>query len=337
MDTITHIALGACIGEVALSKQIGKSALMWGAVAQSLPDIDVVAALSLNPIENLLVHRGFTHSLLFGVAAAALLCLMVRRKARLRATSFTTWFLFFCLQMWLHDLLDTCNAYGTGLFEPFSHQRFSLNLLFVADPFFSGSLVIAFLALLVLRKDNRKRKRWPWIGLLPSLLYLFYAIFNKALVKEQVQKSLLIKPIAYKDVMITPTPFNTWLWYIVAATDSGYVIGYRSVFDRDSMLIPFTYYPQNEQLLKTVDKTIDIKRLIRFANNYYTIEYKDSLLVFNVLRFGQVLGWQDTKTHFAFQYFLNPAYNNSLVVQRGRFEGWNRKTIVNMYKRIKGK
>lgn len=336
MDTITHIALGACIGEVALSKQIGKRALIWGAVAQSLPDIDVVAALSLNPIENLLVHRGLTHSLLFGVAAAMLLCLMVRRKPRLQAISFTTWFLFFCLQMWLHDLLDTCNAYGTGLFEPFSHQRFSINLLFVADPFFSGSLVIAFLALLILRKDNSKRKRWPWIGLLPASLYLFYAIFNKALIKEQVQKSLITEHITYKDVMITPTPFNTWLWYIVVATDSGYVIGYRSVFDRDSLLIPFTYYPQNEQLLKAIDKTIDIQRLIRFANDYYTIEYKDSLLVFNVLRFGQVLGWQDTKTHFAFQYVLNPTYDNSLVVQRGRFEGWNRKTIVNMYKRIRG-
>lgn len=171
-------------------------------------------------------------------------------------------------------------------------------------------------------------------GLLPALLY---AIFNKALVKEQVQKSLLAEHIASKDVMITPTPFNTWLWYIVAATDSGYVIGYRSVFDSDSLLIPFTYYPKNGQLLQTVDKTIDIQLLLRFANNYYTVEHSHGLLVFNVLRFGQVLGWQDTKAHFSFQYFLNPSYDNSLVVQRGRFKGWNRITLIRMFYRIKGK
>ena len=337
MDTITHIALGACIGEAVLSKQIGKKALIWGAVAQTLPDIDVAATLWLPPVDNLLVHRGFTHSFLFGVAAAALLCFVVRNKARLRAISFIKLFLFFCLQLWLHDMLDTCNAYGTGLFEPFSHQRFSFHLLFVADPFFSGLLVIAFAALVILKKDNLKRKRWVLMGFLQALLYIIYAILNKELVKEQVQKSLLSKHIAYKDVMITPTPFNTWLWYIVATTDNGYVIGYRSVFDSDSLLIPFTYYPQNKQLLKTVNKTLDLKRLIRFADNYYTVEYKDSLLVFNVLRFGQVLGWQDTKAHFAFQYFLNSSYDNSMVVQRGRFEGWNWKAIVNMYRRIKGK
>lgn len=44
MDSITHIALGACIGEAALSKQIGKKALILGVIAQSLPDIDVTAS-----------------------------------------------------------------------------------------------------------------------------------------------------------------------------------------------------------------------------------------------------------------------------------------------------
>lgn len=190
MDSITHITLGACIGEAALGKQTGKKALLLGAVAQSLPDVDVVASLWLSPTENLLVYRGLTHSFLFEVIAAVLLSLIVRKMIWSQEIVFSKLFFFFCLQIWLHDLLDTCNAYGTGLFEPFSHQRFLFHLLFVADPFFSISFVFASMALLILRKDNPKRKRWILIGLLPASLYFFHAILNKQLVKEQVKKSL---------------------------------------------------------------------------------------------------------------------------------------------------
>ena len=338
MDTITHIALGACIGEAAFSKQTDKKALIIGAVAQSLPDIDVIASLRVTPTENLLVHRGLTHSFLFGVAAAVLLSIAVQRMFAAKDLKFDKLFFFFCLQLWLHDLLDTCNAYGTGLFEPFSHKRFSFHLLFVADPLFSISIVAAFAAIVFLKKDNQKRKKWLYISLLPAFLYLFCAIFNKIWVKKQVEKSLQAKRISFKSTIITPTSFNTLLWYIVAATDSGYMVGYRSVFDRNSFLTPFKYYPKNEQLLQGVDKTVNVKRLLTFADNYYTIQHLGDTLAFNVLRFGQVLGWQDDpKVHFAFEYFLNPSYDNTLVVQRGRFKGWNRKTLIKMYQRIKGK
>jgi len=50
-----------------------------------------------------------------------------------------------------------------------------------------------------------------------------------------------------------------------------------------------------------------------------------------------VAGWENPKANFVFQYFLNPYYNNTLVVQRGRFKGWNKKNLVSMFIRIKGK
>lgn len=104
-----------------------------------------------------------------------------------------------------------------------------------------------------------------------------------------MQKSLLGRHIAYKNFITTPTPFNTLLCYIVAATDSGYVVGYRSVFDRDSFLTPLAYYPKNEQLLYAVDKTVNVKQLLRFADNYYTVEHLGDTFAFNVLRFGKYL------------------------------------------------
>lgn len=44
MDSITHIAIGACMGEVFAGKQLGKQALLWGVLAQSIPDIDFIAS-----------------------------------------------------------------------------------------------------------------------------------------------------------------------------------------------------------------------------------------------------------------------------------------------------
>ena len=73
MDSITHIALGACMGEAFLDRKLGKKAMVWGALAQSVPDIDFVASFWMKTADNLLAHRGFTHSLLFCILCALLL------------------------------------------------------------------------------------------------------------------------------------------------------------------------------------------------------------------------------------------------------------------------
>ena len=61
MDSITHIALGACMGEAFAGKTLGKKAMLWGALAQSIPDIDFIASFWMDTSSNLLAHRGFTH------------------------------------------------------------------------------------------------------------------------------------------------------------------------------------------------------------------------------------------------------------------------------------
>ncbi|MFZ9660651.1 MAG: metal-dependent hydrolase, partial [Chitinophagaceae bacterium] len=75
MDTITHIALGACIGELFTDKQFGKRAMIWGALAQSIPDIDFIAGFWLSPTADLIAHRSFTHSILFGILISFFLAL----------------------------------------------------------------------------------------------------------------------------------------------------------------------------------------------------------------------------------------------------------------------
>jgi inner membrane protein len=336
MDSLTHIAIGSCIGEIMLGKKAGKKAILWGLIAASLPDIDAVAGLFLNLPEELIAHRGITHSLLFALLAPLPLTLLCRRLYPRLDIKKPVLYLFFILQILLHDLLDTCNAYGTGLFEPFSPARFSFNTLYVADPLFSIWPIIAAIFVIFLRKHSLLKKRIAATGLITSLLYLCLSINNKFIADRHLQTSFTqhgIKPSGY---FITPTPFNTLLWYTVASVDSGYYVAHTSVFDNRSEPVRFNFFEKNEFFLDSVENKEEVKSLRKFADGFYTVEKWNDTLVLNVLRFGQMIGWQEPKAHFAFHYFLNNGYANDLVVQRGRFEGWNKQTLRFMYRRIKG-
>ena len=65
MDSVTHIVLGACVGEVLMDKKAGKKAMLWGALAQSVPDIDFINGAWMPLTKELMAHRGITHSFLF--------------------------------------------------------------------------------------------------------------------------------------------------------------------------------------------------------------------------------------------------------------------------------
>ena len=79
---------------------------------------------------------------------------------------------------------------------------------------------------------------------------------------------------------------------------------------------------------------MELNKLKRFSNGYYTAEKWGDTLVFNDLRFGQMIGWQDPKQNFVFHYFLRHDADNTLVVQRGRFKYWDKKVISHFMNRI---
>jgi inner membrane protein len=355
MDSITHIVLGATIGDALLGQRLGKKAMLLGAVAQSLPDIDFIASSWLDTSHDVAAHRGITHSLLFAVLVGLLLALAAERRWRDAGrtvrwgggdnsietagagVSLGRWVFFFILQLCIHVFLDAFNAYGTGWFEPFSHYRVSFNVLFVADPFYSVWLGISFLALLILKKGDRRRKSWAVFGLVISSLYLCYCITNKWRIDTRVEKDLARQQIGYHRYFTTPTPLNSWLWYIVVedGDGAGYHTGYLSLFDRKPA-IQWQFFPRNDSLLAPFRKQEDVKVLLWFSRGYYTVEQWKNGLVFNDLRFGQMKGWEDAQAHFVFHYFLQRPGDNAVIVQRGRFAGWDGATFLAFIRRIRG-
>jgi inner membrane protein len=62
MDSVSQIALGAAVGVATMGRRtaIWKAAL-WGAVAGTLPDLDVFIDHG-DPIRNMVLHRAETHA-----------------------------------------------------------------------------------------------------------------------------------------------------------------------------------------------------------------------------------------------------------------------------------
>ncbi len=309
--------------------------MLVGAVANSLPDIDFVASFFLPLTSDLLAHRGFTHSLLFIALFAPVLSFLSQKIFRSSGLTFGKWTFFWSLQLFVHIFIDAFNAYGTGWFEPFSHYRVSFNSMFVADPLFTLWPFVATIILLSLRTGIAKRRVFASAAIIMSALYLVIGILFKTSIDEHVNSEFRSEGITTQQYFSTPTPLNNILWYIVAQSDSGFYIGYRSLLDKEKKT-NFRFVCRNASLLNGASNKQDIERLVRFSKGFYTVEFSHDTLVFNDLRFGEIAGWADKTPHCVFYYYPQLAGANELIVQRGRFAKWDAGAIRAFVRRIRG-
>lgn len=336
MDTLTHAVLGACVGDAIAGNRMGKKAMLWGAVANNLPDIDVVTSLWMSQADGLLAHRGFTHSILFALVMTPLVAIPLHRRFRHYNYRFLDWVLLFGSGMFIHIFIDAMTAYGTGWFEPFSHQRVSMNLLFVADvlytlPFLTGAIVLS-----VLSRHHPRRVFWQRFAILLNVAYLGFVLRNKIDIDQTARDAFESQRIQTVSYFTTPTPLNNFLWYVVGATSNGYYIGYRSILDRQEMPA-LTFVPRNDSLLKPYRGDAAVDKLIRFSEGYFAVSVQDSQTVLSDLRFGQVGGWDQPAAPFVFRYALSSGANNDLVIQKGRMEAMNPAAVQRLWNRMMGR
>lgn len=335
MDSLTHIAVGACIGELVAGKRLGKRAMVIGALAQSIPDIDCVTSSWMTVAADLLAHRGFTHSILFMLLISPLLALCSQRIFKKYDLGLGSWTLIWGIQIFMHLFLDIFNVYGTGLFEPFSHFRVSLNTFFVLDPMFSIWPVIAFAILAIMKIGNPYRRKVIVTAMSLSSAYMGYSVCNKLYIDSKIEHSFSSQHIAANRYFTTPTALNNLLWYVVAQSDSGFYVGYRSVLDKEEY-IQFRFVPQQGELLTAITDTVELERLRRFSQGYYVARRYNDTLIFNDLRFGEITAGLLPDPRFSFYYYLQPNVSNDVIIQRGRFCGWDNDVVKMFIRRIKG-
>ncbi|CDS51985.1 Membrane-bound metal-dependent hydrolase [Polaromonas sp. CG9_12] len=283
MDSLTQIALGSALSVAVMGRRtaVWKAAL-WGAVAGTLPDLDAFIDHG-NAILNMTRHRAESHSLLFLTLAAPLLAWGVSRlhgePALLRR-----WWLALWLALFTHPLLDTLTVYGTQLLQPFSDYPFAVGSIFIIDPLYTVPLLVGVVA--ALRLKSRRGLRWNAAGLVLSTLYLGWSVGAQQQATQIARASLQAEGIATSGLLVTPAPFNTLLWRLVATTPTQYFEGHYSLLD-DSPRIRWRAHDRGAALMDRHGQAPSVARIADFSQGFYRLSESSGRLFVTDLRMGQ--------------------------------------------------
>lgn len=287
MDSLTQIVLGASVAEAVAGKKLGNKAPLWGAIAGTIPDLDVFLRFLYHPIEASLVHRGFSHSLLFVLLISPLLAYFVSKLYRERY-EYKLWLWLFFLALVTHPILDMFTNYGTQFLWPLSN-RISFNTIFVMDPLYTFPFAMCILICLFLKRESKWRKRTNLIGIAYSTLYLIWGISVKLVILANAPEYLAQSGIHKTDrIIVKPMPFTSFYWNILAENKNEFLVGYKSIFypfnSSDVQIISKeTHIPLHE--LKWKDANYS-EELSRFCNDFGYAYQSGSKILFFDLRFG---------------------------------------------------
>ena len=162
MDSLTQIVLGAGIGEAVLGRKAGNKALLYGALAGTIPDFDVLASYFTDTVTALAIHRGFTHSIFFSILFAPVFGWIVSSYETYK--NFKSWSWLFFWAFLTHPILDAHTTWGTQLFWPFD-LRLAFKTIFVIDPLYTLPFLACLLLVLFQKRNSKKRRLYNTLGL----------------------------------------------------------------------------------------------------------------------------------------------------------------------------
>lgn len=286
MDSLTQIVLGASVAEATLGKKIGNKAILLGAIAGTIPDLDIVARFFVDDLSASVMHRGFSHSLLFPFLSAPLLAWCSKKiYSNYSNVSFYDWFKMFFLAIITHPLLDAQTTWGTQLFWPFE-SRIAIENIFIIDPLYTIPFLIFLILTACQNRLSKKRKIFNSLGLIISSTYLLITLSFKGVAHYNIAKALDDNNIEYNDINTRATYFNSILWSGQIELEDSYIFTYYSLFDKSGPV--FTKkFPKNHYLLKPYLHEKKIQQLITLSNGHYLMTNENDELIFWNLKLGQ--------------------------------------------------
>jgi inner membrane protein len=331
MDSLTQIVLGAAVGEAVLGRKVGNKAMLYGAIAGTIPDLDVLASHFTDTVSALAIHRGFTHSAVFSIIFGPAFGWLVSRYERYK--DFKGWAWLFFLAFVTHPILDSFTTWGTQLLWPLD-LRLAFKTIFVIDPLYTFPFLVFLLLTRFQKRDSKKRRLYNTLGLSISTLYLGLTFILKDIAQSQFEDELLNQNVIYEQIDTRPSPLNTILWNANVDTKDAYLLGSYSFFDTQP--ISFDVYPKNHHLLGNLIENETVKRMMAISEGWFTINQVGEKLFYNDLRFG-LFSTEPQSQDFVFKYeiFENNDGNVSFIEQKKRPDD-GKKLITSLWTRLKG-
>lgn len=287
VDSLSQIVLGAACGELILGKKIGNKAQLIGAIAGTIPDLDVL----LNPffsdeIVKLQIHRSYSHSMFVHLILALPFSWLTYRIFK-RKIEFKTWYWLWTAGFITHTLLDCCTTYGTQLLLPFTNYLVGFNNIAVLDPFWTIPFMIFLIVCLFIKRDNPKRIKFAWAGVGYGLFYMAYTLVNKYNVHDTLTTDLRAKNIRYNELSTSPSIMNNWLWAGIATTQDSIYLADYSVLQRENE-IEWVAYPRHLELLENHPAQKDIDVLKWFGQDKYFVTQTGDEIHFFTAKWGSM-------------------------------------------------
>jgi inner membrane protein len=210
MDPLTHVITGVAISQIAPapSRAWAAAAGLFFAV---LPDLDYLLTFN-NRLSYLKHHRGFTHSL----PALFLFVFLVAGTGRLLGGP--RWFrpllIIGFMVLASHLFLDWTTSYGTQLLNPFTRAKFSLDWVFIIDPYLTALLAVGAVAALISTGWGRT------VGAACLVLAGTYILECGFFHHRALNLARQVFPPTSSDkvtVAALPQPFSLRRWLLVAA------------------------------------------------------------------------------------------------------------------------
>ena len=197
---------------------------------------------------------------------------------------FLRWWLALWLVLMTHPLLDAMTIYGTQLLMPFSNHPFGVGSLFIIDPAYTVPLIVGVVA--ALRLKNARGLRWNGAALMLSTLYLGWSALAQQHVERIARASLQAEGLSPQALLVTPSPFNTVLWRMVATTPDQYFEGFYSLLDA-TPTVRWTAHPRGADLLQQHRSNDSVQRIAAFTKGLFSLQRVDGRLLLTDLRMGQ--------------------------------------------------
>ena len=185
-----------------------------------------------------------------------------------------------------HPLLDAMTVYGTQLLLPFTNHPYGVGSVFIIDLAYTLPLIVGTVAALRM-KDLARGLRWNAAGLVLSTAYLAWGVGAQWQVERIARASLQQAGIEAEGLLVTPTPFNTVLWRLVATTPTQYHEGFYSFMDA-TPTVRWTAHPRGAELMDAHGQAEPVARLAAFTHGFYRLATAaDGQLRITDLRMGQ--------------------------------------------------
>ncbi len=225
MDNITHSFTGAALSKYLQSRtsdpetiRQSKRVLFWLMVGcANLPDADVLIGAFTDPITATQQHRGLSHSVFFAPVLALLPAGLFYWLTKVK--DFKVLWITATIGIFLHILFDLVTSYGTQILQPFSDHRYSLDLMFIIDPWFTIPLGILLLLSKIKKQPIYNKLGFVYLAGYLTLLGVTHAmnatnlkLFTKSDLSQSAVLPQPLNPFGYMGLVRTDTAVERYFF-----------------------------------------------------------------------------------------------------------------------------